>query len=600
MDKSASQSRLSHTQLPPQEAGSSGLLSLDQVTDLDQAITLSRQGTNTSDSSNTSHSIAPTPAARPTPVAPIPTPTPKAAPIVIPAPEPLVSPAAVTTPIAASSAAPVAETPPAPTPVRSAKDAINAMYAAESPARLSDYLGASAKEIINASARPATDSKSASSLHHASNQRRLETARPSASALFRAAKSETTVVRTSLSLEPQSPRSPKLSKSAKPNTTPKAAPIVISSRARSDSSHAATRTPKATPPRPKKGQIKITTPSPTAVAASAITEAAHAATAKSAAAKSATIKPTAQKLPAAPRALANLPNRPHSGGLVQDIARRPARSASNPAPSPTQPQKPAKPEIKLSLRNSKASKALYQGLPADSVKRRFRLAPKGFAAQKPEQARPAQRKFISFSNPDYTVAVPKPTPAIEIYGLTQPAPDPAAVRKDGLGVVEDYRPTDPANPAKNSPASNRAAEKASELPRESADDASPVQKPASKSAPDNNRYALGGRSPFFLESVNVEKRPLSNAPTRRADTISPLYTDPGDEVPRKNVYDGKSPAKNSPASKSKKTSPRDLPQRPTVIIPSSRRSHTPLFLLLILTVLLGAAVGAAAYFFFFQ
>ena len=141
---------------------------------------------------------------------------------------------------------------------------------------------------------------------------------------------------------------------------------------------------------------------------------------------------------------------------------------------------------------------------------------------------------------------------------------------------------------------------------------------ADSRTPDNNRYALGGQSPFFLKSVSVEKRPLSDnakpydysvrtsektgAPTRRADTISPIYTDPGDEVPRKNVYDGKSGSKStkSQAAKAKKSNPRDLPQRPTVIIPSSRRSHTPLFLLLILTVILGAAVGAAVYFFFFQ
>lgn len=618
MDKSASQSRLSRSQLPSQEVGN-GALRLDQLTDLDQAISLSRGGE--------------APETRPTPVAthssPKPTPTssapalPKPAPVPKPAPKPTVSqqplqpkPTPVQPAYTPARPAPTptssvlaSEEPPV-VPVRSAKEAINAMYAGENPARLSDYLGASAKEIINATARgtaPDRDAKSASSLHHASSQRKIETSRPSASAIFRAAKSEKTtpVVHTSIELEPKPPRSATKPRPSVGVDSPKSSPIVINSRSRATNSRSVVSAQKSTAPvRPKKGQIKITTPTPTAIAVSAIEEAAGAIT------KSAK-PPKPAKSPANPAKSARVPAKPTTLPKAQ-TSRRPALVDGFTKARPS-----AKPVTQLGNDDP------YQKLPADSVKRRFRLAPKGFAANKPEQARPARRKFMSFSNPDYTVPVPKPSPAVEIYGLTEP--EPAVERdKDGLGIVEDYRPQNPANPAMNTPAANNVDavdhfdlaahdSDAYEFPeptpgqkfaaRQNAQDTQTTKfgkSKSGKSAPDNNRYSLSGQSPFFLKSVNVEKRPLSDAPTRRADTISPIYTDLGDEVPRKNIYDGKSKSAKSGGKSSKKGSPRDLPQRPTVIIPSSRRSHTPLFLLLILTVILGAAVGAAVYFFFFQ
>ncbi len=655
MDKSVNQSRLSRSQLPPTEAGNAAL-SLDQLTDLDQAISLSRGGR--AETSSRPAAIIPRSVPKSAPK-PTPKPTPKSAqppvssqeptstssrpaPIIIPAtpasstdfaPAANVAPAtdAAVSPVEASmnstktpSASSAEPSKPPVVPVRSAKEVINAMYAAENPARLSDYLGTSAKEIINNS-RPAAsdrDAKSASSLHHASSQRKMEATRPSASAIFRAAKSETTVVRTSLELDPKSPKSVKVAKSATKSPA-KPSPIVINSRSRAENSRFEgsrasraqnddfnTNTSRfASRPtasvRPKKGQIKITTPSPTSIAVSAIEHAAGtvtgAAAAKTAAKSSSSIKATKP---------ASKSTKPRPRGLVQDIA-RPAHGARafSDFSTPDSPVRNARPlanfsdaddddvipisrtpRITKSTRPKAGNDAVQnrQNLPADSVKRRFRLAPKGFAAKKPEQARPARRKFMSFSNPDYTVPVPKSTPAIEIYGMTEPTPKEVS-EKDGLGVVEDYRPANPDNPAMGTSASNHASSRP--LPDE----------PVAKSTPDNNRYALGGQSPFFLKSVSVEKRPLSDAPTRRADTISPIYTDLGDEVPRKNVYDGKSASKSAKSQKSaKKTNPRDLPQRPTVIIPSNRRSHTPLFLLLILTVILGAAVGAAVYFFFFQ
>lgn len=588
MDKTASQSRLSRTQLPTSETGNAAL-SLDQLTDLDQAISLSRGG-------------RPEAPVRPTPVTTRSIPTAKT-----PTAKPSLSKAATVKPPLAETPLPKPSIPeasapkePAPTPVRSAKDAINAMYSRDNPARLSDYLGPSAKEIINAAAYGSSegrDIKSASSLHHASSQRKLEATRPSASAIFRAAKSEksTPVVHTSLKLAPKSPRlakpaSPALAQNPSP-TQPavKPSPIIINSRSRAMSPRPASAPKPPLSVRPKKGQIKITTPSPTAIAVSTIEEAASLATGASAKSAPRYAAKSAVKTVVSPR-----PAKPAPKSAPKPSAEpmsKPASSRSSGSPFASAAPSSRSISVDGFARPSSAKKQVakpaadpYQKLPADSVKRRFRLAPKGFSAAKPEQARPARRKFMSFSNPDYTVPVPKPSPAVDIYGMTEPEPEP---EKDGLGVVEDYRPANPTNPAMGTSASNNAANDAS------------ASSPAKKTAPDNNRYALGGQSPFFLKSVSVEKRPLSDAPTRRADTISPIYTDPGDEVPRKNIYDGKSSPK-SPKSSAKKPDPRDLPQRPTVIIPSNRRSHTPLFLLLILTVILGAAVGAAVYFFFFQ
>lgn len=107
---------------------------------------------------------------------------------------------------------------------------------------------------------------------------------------------------------------------------------------------------------------------------------------------------------------------------------------------------------------------------------------------------------------------------------------------------------------------------------ESADSA-----PAEDTSANNARYTLGEKSPFFLQSVSVEKRPLSSGrPTSRATT-------------RKNVYPKKS-AEPKP----------EKPTLPTIVVPDSHRSKAPMIALIIFTILLGALVGAAAYLFFFQ
>ena len=139
-----------------------------------------------------------------------------------------------------------------------------------------------------------------------------------------------------------------------------------------------------------------------------------------------------------------------------------------------------------------------------------------------------------------------------------------------LGVVEDYHPQgDVAGLGLNE---NKVAQG------------------SGKASPDNNKYALGGQSPFFLKSVRVEKRPLSDGPAKtKGDVEGTLYERPSTEpIAGKNIYEKRPSKKQS------------LPTKPTVIIPASRRSKAPLILLLLITVILGAAVGAFVYLFFFS
>lgn len=101
-----------------------------------------------------------------------------------------------------------------------------------------------------------------------------------------------------------------------------------------------------------------------------------------------------------------------------------------------------------------------------------------------------------------------------------------------------------------------------------------------------NRYSATEKSPF-LKSVQVDKRPLSDS------SIPPQPT-----VVNSNVTSRSDRKKEVKRAKTRQQ--QNLPSRPTVIIPSSRRSRAPLFFLILLTVLLGAIVGTATYFFFFN
>lgn len=444
-------------------------------------------------------------------------------------------------------------------PVRSAKDAINAMYAQKSQKPLSDYLAKSAKEIINSGGRAPGSSKSAANLHHKTSRQRLELARPSASGMLRPAAPEEAPIIEDVSdaMDPLAQKTTPVKRQpiVKPNPSP-AAPTVIKTSLRL----APKKTPAARPQTLQKrsqtglslnGQKGSTTLSKMwaerRASAQSTTKSAPrtlapaASTAEDLQVMQDAVKKVTQK-PTPPTKKAPKPassRRPH--GLMQDVIRQPRNvdGIMRPAPHTSSEQPSTR--------------------PLDSVKRRFKTVPKGYVAT-PELQTESYQGF------DEEPIAEKPP--IEIYGMMDA--EPTGKDKSGLGVVEDYHPK---------------GDKAGSSLKE--------QKVAAgsgtASTPDNNRYALGGSSPFFLKSVSVEKRPLSEASRRTKSTSEgTLYERPASTpVNKKNIYEKSEPKKA-------------LPTKPTVIIPAARKSKAPLIFLLILTIILGAAVGAFIYLCFFQ
>ncbi len=436
-------------------------------------------------------------------------------------------------PAATSAAAAAQSANPPVAPVRSAKDAINAMYAQGSNKRLSDYLATSAKDIINNN-RASDNRKSATSLHRNSLQHKMESARPSASGMLRMAKSEPQRVPSDLSAS-MDPLARKTAPAPQKRpirvaTEPAAAPVVKTSLKL----------------KPKKAPITVPPQN--------LQNPAH--------------RPSVAASPKGQTALAKLlANRQRANSatttapapsstvnesvrVLQQAAQKVTQKA---APSAAQPV--AKPQ-------RRTSRGLMQDIvrprrrpvPADSVKQRFQAAPRDYTANTETQA----SAYAGFAQPGPEPATPPVKQPVEIYGMMDEEP---AGKSDRLGVVEDYHPQN-STPAPAAP------------------------------APDNNKYSIAGQSPFFLKSVTVEKRPLSNsAPRRSVAPEGTLYERPNtDPVSKKNHYDAKPP----------KETKKSVPTKPTVIIPASRRSHAPFIFLLILTIILGAAVGAFIYLCFFQ
>ncbi len=456
-------------------------------------------------------------------------------------------------------------------PVRSAKDAINAMYAQTSDRRSSSRLAKSAKEIIN-SEGASDDQKSAANLHQHTTKHRIDMERPSASGIFKTASTERPVIPDDTS-HAMDPLARKVAPVARPRPvhTAEAAPSVIRTSLKLGPKKTPARAPartnaSSTSPKSLNGQkgrtalsqllsnrrVPQTTPSATAPTAHPGTPSAT--TPKPATPKTSELDPrTAATLRAMRQAVkkttssasnaskATLHSKTRtSRGLVQDII-RPARPASAHR-TPNQQAQAATPS------SPHPNPIVQDGLPLDSVKRRFRAAPKGYTATPEVQP----TSYASFSDDE-----PQKKPPVEIYGLMDDEP---ATKRPELPVIEDYTP-----------------EKKTAAPHEE-----------SKS-PDNNKYALGGQSPFFLKSVSVEKRPLSSSiGNKTTPSEGTLYQRPASTpVGGKNVYDRKEARKS-------------IPTKPTVIIPASRRSRAPLVFLLILTVILGAAMGAFIYLCFFQ
>lgn len=430
------------------------------------------------------------------------------------------------------------------TPVKSAKDAINAMYAQDADKRLSNYLAKSAKEIINSSSNGG-DQKSAANLHQHATKHRIEMERPSASGVLRVAPAEQPAIPEDMSqaMDPLAQKTAPVTPPRAPRPTPPVAPPVIKTSLKLGPKRIPA-TPSVHTVRPttnkslngQKGKTALsqllTTRKPQATqpaSTSATTEITSETKETLHVMQQAVKKTTGQAINDIPKTAPRPRMRPPRG-LMQDVI-RPSKIPSTPRPK-AHPQIPSP-----------------DGLPADSVKRRFRAAPKGFTAASAVQS-------TGYTGFDESA---KKKPPVEIYGLMDD--EPPAKRKD-MPVIEDYKPE---------------GKSFEQTPSQGA------------KTPDNNKYALKGQSPFFLKSVSVEKRPLSGSVgSKKTPSEGTLYERPASTpVGGKNVYDRKEARKN-------------LPTKPTVIIPASRRSRAPLILLLIVTVILGAAMGTFIYLCFFK
>lgn len=433
-------------------------------------------------------------------------------------------------------------------PAKSAKDAINAMYAdGAAKTGLGDYLASSAKEIINAS--PSTkkrDSKSASSLHRHDGGRR-ESVRPSASSLLRQA-------------APKPPQKPKpIENSVDPLAVETEVAVAKSATKRVESASV------STAPSVVRTSLKLGPKKPPVISRAP------------AVAKNSARRPAGDTLRAKKQSPVVRPTHTNNPRVFQDVV-RPAAPAERPAGSASSAAK-----ARLAPAAPKANR------PLDSIKNRFRPAPKGYAVSDPRVKRPY--KAEDFLNP--THSMPKDAPSTEqpdrathIYGMIEAprqyselprwakathdleaASAAAQASPDAkLGVIEDYG--DPIAHKSDQP-----------------------------DHPDNNRYALSSQSPFFLQSAEVDKRPLSGGPATREPVGTTVYAGQNlTDRPKHNRYE----KKQKPAKKPKSTTTTATRDDLTVIIPSAHRSNVPIFLLLIITILLGAVVGALAYLFFFQ
>lgn len=451
-------------------------------------------------------------------------------------------------------------TEPTPQPAKSAKDAINAMYAAGSAKTgLGDYLASSAKEIINStSSAKKRDDKSAASLHRRDTGRR-ESIRPSASALLRPA-------------APRPPLKPKpISNSVDPlaSKTEVAAARSVAQRAKSNTASSSASSVVHTSLKLGPKKPPLISRAPASSRNSARRPVGDALRAKK---QSPTIKPI-------PR-VAHTDN-PH---VFQDIVRPRTQDVIPPKARPIVKPAQSSTKARLAPANPKPNR------PLDSIKNRFRPAPKGYATNDPRRQR--SYKAEDFLNPSHSMpadapSTEQPDRATHIYGMIEApreysdlprwakktndldAATAAAQASSGsqLGVVEDYG--DPIAHKSDQP-----------------------------DHPDNNRYALSSQSPFFLQNTEVDKRPLSGGPSTREPAGTAVYAGQNlTDRPKHNRYERKpKPVKKPKAAASQFSTRDDL----TVIIPSAHRSHIPLFLLLLITILLGVAVGALAYLFFFQ
>lgn len=456
---------------------------------------------------------------------------------------------------------------PAPTPVTSAKAAINAMYAARSREQeKTEHL--SARDAVNAAASQtsAGSQKAASSLHHGSIQKNVESVRPSASAMLRVARKSPPKIsrfRAMSSADPlvKLPTTPP-KKTHRPtaentpvvhtslklgnNARPKPAPVVLPPNARMAQIARPVQKVRAQAPlnQNRQGIVHRSTekprvtlrPNPSAKQVLEIREA--------------ELDPTtpAQTKPA-----------PTNRGATQPMANRAGRATS-----------------------AKEAIGRQMGQP-----QHFRSAPKGFATNTPQP--------MSVDSSYVMAEPPKLHPR-------------SNVADQELGVAEDYRSSGGSESAgdhapigrikEEQVASGHGGAAPIDLPGIKTENTSNYSFSRPKTEPEPTKKSapkLGERSPF-IKSVNVDKRPLSD--NAAAPTPNRLAKPLEEKTTHKNLYPKKSNKKTE--KKSHQRDVQSLPTRPTVIIPTGHRSKAPLFFLVVITIILGAAVGAAAYLCFFQ
>lgn len=509
-----------------------------------------------------------------------------------------------------------------PVAVRSAKDAINAMYADQQKSGLGDYLAMSAREIVNATTeqKKGAEAKSAANLHKHASDKKLESVRMSASALMKMSNSKAKAPSNRLqAVDPIAHKKASLEATkfseAGPEKIESKVPTVVRTSLKLKPKKPTVKLPAASQQRPGTGirlpkqQISLNRvhthnpqvfqdvmrPStdlkkPTAESPESI----KSLLAEEKLAQSSIISQNTKKVNSEESGV------PSDGSVKVNLGKKPKPIAAKGAgvrlkkKTTSDPYDVEKPVLKPGM-GSTHTKAN----PLDSIKRKFAPAPKGFAANNSKAARPNRPYQVEdYLNPSHaTKAVPATDDATHYYGLSEEElvgnAKGVQVNRDqmaaeaGLGMIEDY----------DSGKEATADQSATILRRD---------------APDNNKYALSAQSPYYLKpEKEMKKRPLSGngearIPSEVATSVQAAQ-DLAEELPKKNQYKknskkakkSKQPAEKKEKKPNKTTKTRDINQ-PTMIIPAHHRSNAPLVALLLLTVILGATVGALAYLFFFQ
>lgn len=484
-------------------------------------------------------------------------------------------------------------TSPTPTPVTSAKAAINAMYAQQAN-QPQPAMVMSAREAVNAAAQQAgvQQTKSASNLHHGSIQRSMESTRTSASALLRRAG--------------DADSDPKIDQRSGADPLAKAQPASAQKRPEREIPVVRTSLKLGTAARPKPAPVVLPPNARMAQVARPVNGTTKSTSTSGKLAKflrrgavDAQIVPP-QGVSGGTKAKA-LSSGQTSAPAKDDNALTVTIIPSTPEPTTTT----AKPKRKVSPARDPQ---MVAGARRDLKSRAQSLAGRAQAAEVLGMVTAHSSRFRTKPK-DFSTSQPTAMPADSSYVMAEP-PKLNTKKKtsapEDLGVIESYRPENPPQPiGDKAPTGSIKAQKVAaghvsatpEIPTIKADNTSNYSFSKKKSEPDNNRYALGGESPF-LKSVNVEKRPLSNSPQKFNPKVERSAVARVAETPKPSA---KSSRKNHYAKKSAAPAPhQELPVRPTVIVPSNRRSKAPLVFLILITIILGAAVGAAVYLCFFQ